>query len=212
MSTIVLHILLLAFAVSADTFTVGLTYGMDKVRIPYSSAAIISGIPSLILLIFLCAGASISARVPANITGTISFLILAGMAILKLFDSSVKAFIRRSKSLLPHRRFAFTFRELGIILTIYANPETANKDTPSILTPTEALPLSLALSLDSAAVGVGAGVSMSHPLLTAVITFFTGCLGVYTGKKLSAYICSHVKLDFSFIGGLLLLLLAWSRL
>lgn len=185
---------------------------MDKVRIPYSSAAIISGIPSLILLIFLYAGASISARVPADITGTISFLILACMAILKLFDSSVKAFIRRSKSLLPHKRFAFTFRELGVILTIYANPETANKDTPSILTPAEALPLSLALSLDSAAVGVGAGVSMSHPLLTAVITFFTGCLGVYTGKKLSAYICSHIKLDFSFIGGFLLLLLAWSRL
>ena len=212
MSTIVLHILLLAFAVSADTFTVGLTYGMDKVRIPYSSAAIISGIPSLILLGFLYAGASISAMVPANITGTISFVILAGMAILKLFDSSVKALIRRSKSLLPHRRFAFTFRELGIILTIYANPEAANKDTPSVLTPAEALPLSLALSLDSAAVGVGAGVSMSHPLLTAAITFFTGCLGIYTGKKLSAYICSHVKLDFSFIGGLLLLLLAWSRL
>ena len=212
MSTIVLHILLLAFAVSADTFTVGLTYGMDKVRIPYSSAAIISGIPSLILLVFLYAGVSISARVPSDITGTVSFLILACMAVLKLFDSSVKAFIRRSKSLLPHKRFAFTFRELGVILTIYANPETANKDTPSVLTPSEALPLSLALSLDSAAVGVGAGVSMSHPLLAAVITFFTGCLGVYTGKKLSSYICSHVKLDFSFIGGFLLLLLAWSRL
>ena len=212
MSTIVLHILLLAFAVSADTFTVGLTYGMDKVRIPYSSAAIISGIPSLILLVFLYAGVSISTRVPSDITGTVSFLILACIAVQKLIDSSVKAFIRRSKSLLPHKRFAFTFRELGVILTIYATPETANKDTPSVLTPAEALPLSLALSLDSAAVGVGAGVSMSHPLLAAVITFFTGCLGVYTGKKLSTYICSHVKLDFSFIGGFLLLLLAWSRL
>ena len=54
-----LSILLLGFALSLDSLTVGLTYGMRKVSIPYKSLMIISSCTFLVLLFAMAIGSII---------------------------------------------------------------------------------------------------------------------------------------------------------
>ncbi|MFR1232224.1 MAG: hypothetical protein ACLSCQ_00520 [Evtepia gabavorous] len=96
----------------------------------------------------------------------ICFLLLAGLGIVKIFDSSLKALIRRHRDL--HRQWQFSAFHFRVILNIYANPEQADQDRSGALSVGEATALAVALSLDSLTVGVGAGLDQT-PVFAAVL-------------------------------------------
>ena len=202
-------LLLFITALSLDAFAASLVYGADQVRIPPISVAVLSGLSTAVLALFLFAGGILGGILPASVTQALCFFILLILGCLKLFDSTVKEMIRRR--VLP-RRVCFSVLRLNVILTVYADPSSANETDPSVLSPTEALSLGMALSLDSAAAGLGAGMTAAPwiPLLSLSLLFNTAA--VLAGSRLGRRLAGVYGRRLSWLGGLLLLFLAFSKL
>lgn len=175
--------LLLLTALSTDAFAAGLSYGIDRVNIPFLSTFIISLISSIMLTISLVSGTFIQTIIPQNYMRYISFFILLYLGINKIRDT----FLRK------------------VIVS-------ANQEDFSVLSAKESFVLGLALSLDNIAAGIGtslAGLSLySIFILTIFFNIFAMKLGCLTGKKAAQY----TSFNFSWVGAVLLFLLAFLRL
>ncbi len=176
-------LILLIIALSADAFTAGFAYGADKVKIPLLSSVIVAALSDLLLVSSLILGNLFKAYIPPSVTSLLSFSILFVLALVKIFDSSLKKKIKE-----------------------------ANCDDVEVLSPAEALSLGFALSADSAAAGIGAAsLEFSLPL-TAVLTFLIGMIAICGGGFLGRLLASKLEFNFAVVGGFLLLFLAFSKL
>lgn len=204
------RLFLLLIALSADAFAASLAYGMDRVKIPPLSAAIVALLSDFILIVSLFIGGFLQSFIPVSFTTVLSFLILLILGLIKLFDSSIKKKIKENR--FSSKELRLSSKNLKFILTVYAKPQEANGDDIEVLSPAEAVSLGLALSLDSAAAGIGAA-SLHFPLLlTAVLSFLIGMLTIFAGCRLGRTLAARSDFNFSIIGGILLILLAFSKL
>lgn len=204
------RLIVLIVALSVDAFAASFAYGVDKVRIPPLSAVIVAALSDFILIVSLFIGNLFKAYIPASLTTFLSFSILLALGTAKLFDSSIKRIIRQNR--FGSRQLHISFKNLSFILTVYAEPQEANITDVEVLSPSEAISLGLALSLDSAAAGIGAA-SLEYPLLlTALISFVIGILSVYSGCRLGRLLAARTDFNFSLISGILLVFLAFAKL
>ena len=198
------EILLLVVALSLDSFVASFAYGSSKIKIPVSSAAIISVIGCTFLGISLGLGAMIKTIVPPPVTSLFCFTLLFILGVIKLYDSSMKALIKRGSD----KPISITTKQLTLILQVYATPTKADYDRSHTLSPKEALSLAVALSLDNLAAGLGVGLSIIHPveilLCALIVNLIVIALGSHLGKKLS----ERLDLDLSWLSGVLLIILA----
>lgn len=203
------EILILVAALSVDSFVACFIYGADQVKLPPLSALILTAVSSLILLLFLLLGGTADKLLPEGLSELLSFLILFLLGLVKLFDSSVKLLIRRLKE---GRRLSLSIFRLHFILTVYADPEKANGEDISILSPKEACLLGMALSLDSAAAGLGAGGFLFSLPLTFLLSLLAGAVSVAAGSFLGNLASGKLPINLSWLSGVLLILLAISKL
>lgn len=204
------QLFLLITALSLDAFAASFVYGTDNVKIPAVSVAVISGLSTGILLFFLLLGKWFGALIPPDVTTVLSFLLLFLLGLVKLFDSTLKSLIRRSKS--SSKKLCFSISDVNFILTVYADPATANREDIAILSPFEALSLGIALSLDSAAAGFGAGMMVLHLPATILLSLILNTAAVLLGSSFGRVIVKRSNLELSWLSGLLLILLACSKL
>ena len=108
--------LLLVLALSMDSFVASFAYGTNHIRIPLSSTIVISTVCSAILGLSLLAGVLIRPFVPGELVKAVCFFILLALGLVKVFDSSLKAAIRRRKHI--RRDFTFSALHLNCILTV----------------------------------------------------------------------------------------------
>ncbi|MEG0692261.1 MAG: sporulation membrane protein YtaF [Oscillospiraceae bacterium] len=204
------HTLILVIALSIDAFVASFAYGTDRIKIPFSSLLVITLICSSTLGLSLFIGGLIAPYLPPKFTSILCFLILLILGIVKLFDSTLKAFIKRHQS--KHKKVSFTLFDIKFILQIYIDSRVADKDQSRRLSPSEATSLAIALSLDGLGVGFGAGlvnISIWQVLLCSIIsTILAVLLGALLGRKISTLI----KHDLSWLGGALLIILAFMKL
>ena len=126
----------LVTALSVDAFC-GQLFPMapNHIRIPLRSVAFVSGILQRDAGGFP-AGSRVLALTCRGQPSVLCFLLLAGLGIVKIFDSSLKALIRRHRDL--HKEWQFSAFHLRVILNIYANPEQADQDRSGSLSLREA--------------------------------------------------------------------------
>lgn len=207
---LVSEMLLLIVALSIDIFTAGFVYGADRVRIPALSAVIVALISDVFLIVSLMIGNWFRGGISPDVTRVLSFLILFVLGVMKVFDSSIRKRIRDNR--FGRRELHMSFHCLRFILTVYARPEEANTTDKEVLSPSEAVSLGLALSLDSAAAGLGAATQAYSLPLTALSAFLISIGAVCGGCKLGQKLSAKSDINFSMIGGVLLLILAFSKL
>ncbi len=204
------RLILLIIALSADALAAGFAYGADRVKIPPLSAVIVAFLSDLLLMASLLAGNFLKAYIPPACTVFFSFFILFVLGSIKLFDSSIRKKIRENR--FNGREVHVKTKNLRFILTVYAAPEAANTADVEVLSPTEALSLGMALSLDSAAAGFGAASGDYSLPLAALLTFFISLCAISGGCRLGRLLAAKSDFNFSVFGGILLLLLAFSKL
>ena len=197
--------LLLVTALSLDAFAACVGYGASRISIPPLSALLLSGVGSLLLAFSLLMGGVVRGWLPPETAHLICVVLLGGLGLVKLFDSSIKRAIRRRGA---ERELRFSALHLRFILRVYADPEEADRDQSRVLTPAEATSLAVALSLDSLAVGFGAALEQSPVLLAAGLCFLMGLLAVHMGCWVGRQLAKRTDLDLSWLSGALLLLLA----
>ena len=210
MNTSFPQLFLLITALSLDAFAASFVYGTDRVKIPAASVAVITALSTGILVLFLLLGKWFGGLIPPRATSVLCFLILFALGFIKLFDSTIKSFIRKSDFF--ERKVCFSISNLNFILTVYADPSAANGEDIAVLSPVEALSLGLALSLDSAAAGFGAGMMVTHLPLTILLSLLLNTAAVLLGSFLGRTLAKRSSLDLSWLSGLLLMGLALGML
>ena len=202
-----LSLILLALAVSLDSFSVGFTYGLRKMRIPLKSILIIAGCAAITLMVAMLVGHLVQQFMSpafAEKIGGIILIILGGWVIYQFFHGE------KEKEALPHEKVIVNFeiKSLGIVINILKKPMVADFDKSGTITGVEAFMLGLALSLDSFGAGIGAAMLGFSPLYLAIAVSILSSGLVFIGMKLGALLSNNAWLQrLTFLPGIVLILI-----
>ncbi len=184
----ILALTLLAFAVSLDSFGVGITYGLRQVKIPLLSIVIISVLSGVVIGISMQVGVLLAHFVSPTIASAVGAIILiimglwslGQMLVQKEKDQVVEPLKVEKIEKLPNppterQVFSLEIRKLGLVIQILRTPSSADVDKSGSISGYEAMWLGIALSLDAFGAGLGAALLGFSPLPTSlVIALFSG--------------------------------------
>ncbi|MFB5267397.1 sporulation membrane protein YtaF [Paenibacillus enshidis] len=221
-------LLLLAFALSLDSFGVGVTYGLRKMRIPIGSILIICLCSGLIIMVSMQAGTLLMRFLSPVFTSLLGAVILIGIGCWSLIHSVQSgANKEEAREAILHEKeleseaaegsgkmlFSMELRKIGLVIHILRSPSAADTDRSGSISAQEAIWLGMALSLDSFGAGLGAAMLGYNSLLTALtIAVFSGLfliMGMKAGFRLAAFRFMKV---FSVLPALLLIIMGMMKL
>ncbi|PLT32314.1 sporulation membrane protein YtaF [Bacillus sp. V5-8f] len=202
-----IQLLFLAFAVSLDGFSVGLTYGMRKIGIPFKSIAVIACCSAFSLAIAMMIGEFIAqfiSSAAAEKTGGMILLILGIWLLIQYFKPEKQMENHAAEKLI----FNYEIKSLGVVINILQKPMTADFDKSGSINGIEALVLGFALSLDAFGAGIGAAMlGISPAILSASIAVMSSLfifVGLQSGKALAS---NKFVQKLSFLPGVLLMII-----
>ena len=205
----VIEATLLALSLSTDIFVAFIAFGGRDIRVPRRTAFVTSLVCTGIFLLFGLIGSFVSPLLPEVFQKAIGFFTLLIIGLVRIFDGAIKALIRRG---IPHRQLKLRAMGLSILLEVYADPETADIDAGGVLSIREGALLAAAMSFDGAATGLGIAAGGVSILLTAVLSFIFCIVSIVTGTRLGRFLSGKSAFDMSVIGGIMLIVLAVTRL
>lgn len=186
-------LILLVVVLSMDAFAAGFSYGIERVKVPFLSLAIIALLSGGMLTASLLAGNFLMGFIPEPLTKGISFAVLFLLSLYKFYDALQSLRSKNGK------------------LTTGMISQKVNKEDKAVLSCREGALLAIALSIDNVSAGLCTR-TLSLPsiillLLTTAIHFFSLKLGLLSGKMLS-----DKTNGFAWLGGAILMVLAFLRL
>ncbi|AJS59573.1 sporulation membrane protein YtaF [Paenibacillus sp. IHBB 10380] len=184
-------LMLLAFALSLDSFGVGITYGLRKMKIPLLSIVIISMLSGVIIYLSMQVGVLLShvvSETVASVVGATILIVMGSWSLVQLLlqkeksvvadvpkQNSVVAEYDQAEEVLERPVFSLEIRKFGLVIQILRTPSSADVDKSGSISGFEAMWLGIALSLDAFGAGLGAALLGFSPLWTAVvIAVFSG--------------------------------------
>lgn len=207
----VLSMLVLALALSLDSFNVGTTYGLRNMNIPLSSITIIAACSGVMIMLSMSIGEMLENVVSQdglNGIGGAILIVIGGWALLQSFRPHANQTRERHPYIVNLK-----IKKLGIVIRIIREPMTADMDQSGSISGIEAFLLGLALSFDAFGAGIGAALVGYPPVWTALIVSCMSALFLWLGKTFG-FTFSRVKWiqKASFIPGVLLILLGVWRM
>lgn len=192
-------LLVLGFAISSsvDNFGVGLSYGMQKVRIPVLSNSLIAGICFVFSVIGIFSGVWLAEMLPGKLPDLVAFIVLSVIGI-RIMVIAVRQNKKRS--------------------SVLGEPEKMDFDGSSHISAGEALLLGVALSANALTNGVGAGLlelpTVAIALSAAIGSYVMLWLGVALGNRLANFSIGRMTVGQfgTFMSGVIILLIAVTRL
>lgn len=176
--------LALGVAANLDNFGIGVSYGIQKVRIPFLSNFFIALLSGLVAYLSVLTGQVFSWFLGiANLLGS---LMIAGIGIwVIIHKSKVDEAVPVSVSF--NKAYTIPLTSLGWVVQITKNPSRADLDANGFINGKEAIALGITLSFNCIATGVGAGLTGLPPFPVALSIFLfsmiTISLGYWTGWK-----------------------------
>lgn len=216
-------ILLLAMAVSLDSFGVGLNYGLRRITVPIGSILIISICSGMVMLVSMLMGSLVLPLVPERYAGWAGGTILIGIGLWAFIQmrrqhqaGDKRTVVQQDRDVdelqAPRRIFHLEIKRAGIVIDILRTPATADMDRSGTISAGEAALLGAALSLDAFGAGIGAALIDLTPWVTApVIALFCAVflqLGIHAGKLASRAVWMN---RLSFVPGIILIMLGLSK-
>ncbi|MCY8514410.1 sporulation membrane protein YtaF [Bacillus atrophaeus] len=198
-------LLLVALAVSLDSFSVGFTYGLRKMRIPFKAIIVIACCSGAVMFLSMLIGGFLTKFFPVYVTEKLGGLILVGIGAWVLYQ-----FFRPTKEqdYLLHEKTLLNLevKSLGIVIHILRKPTSADIDRSGTINGIEALLLGFALSIDAFGAGIGAAILGFSPITlsfaVAIMSSLFVSIGIYAGHVLSKW--SWID-KMAFLPGLLLI-------
>nr|WP_087972796.1 sporulation membrane protein YtaF [Oceanobacillus rekensis] len=184
-------LILLVIAVSLDGFGVGITYGIQKIKVPIIALLIIMLCSGLIVYTSMVIGDLLSIFITektAKILGG-SILILLGLF---SFVNIIRSRLKKSQTNQPKIPQATKIDHLKTVIT---TPDNADLDRSGSISWGEAFLLGLALALDAFGAGIGASMLGYSPLLTALLTACMSGFFLYLGMSLGTFLAKNKKLQ-----------------
>lgn len=211
---------LLALALSADSLTVGLTYGARGIRLSGGALLVVSAVSGLVLGLAALVGRGVALTVGAQWVRQAGALVLLGIGLLACWHAVRQAW-RAPRGALPQSPQAeagpqtlFTWRlpALRLAVAILREPAAADVDGSGAISPAEAVALGFALAADSFGAGLGAGMAGLHLLPLALLTAAAGGVALFAGARLAARVSGRLAGPWGVVPGLVLIALGVTRL
>ena len=178
--------LLLAFAVSLDSFSVGFTYGLRKLKIPFKAILIIAFCSGAVMYIAMMIGTLLAKFLPVVVTERLGAVILMGIGAWVLYQffrpEKEQDLVFSEKTLIN-----LELKSLGIVIHILRKPTSADIDKSGIITGIEAFllgPMSITVGIMSSLFvfcGIQAGRFLSKWNWMDKLTFLPGILLIMIG-------------------------------
>lgn len=205
---------LIAIAISMDSFSVGVAYGIKNIKVPLRSLIILDCISVILLSFGFFSGKLLAKLVPQILTNFIGAGILLCIGTWFLIQGWLNYKFPKEKVNQPTSIAVISIDSLGIAINILRDPSKVDLDISGVIDTKEAIVLGIALAFDSLAIGVAVSLSSISAillalLLVAVLNLIFLLSGIYIGKN---YILYRVKEKTSFIPGCILVILGLARL
>lgn len=194
---------LLALAVCMDTFLASASCSFSGIQIPKKCALLISLTGTVFLTLSLTGAEILNQLLPEQVFKTIGFLILCLLGSSQILKNFLTAFFEKHR---PH----WNWKALGLVIDICFDETLADTDHSKTLSLKESVIYSAVLSLDSLASGLGAGIERNWIPVCLIFTFSAGYVLTLLGCRIGKIF--PMKINLSWIGGILLLFLAFYRL
>lgn len=202
--------ILIVLTLSLDAFVASISYGVNKIKIPFLSLIIINIICAIFLASSIFLGYQIKRVLPGNIAVIISFSILFLLGVYYLFESIIKSYLEKNFNL--KRTIMIKLFDMKFIISVYTDGVRADFDHSKTLDRKEALYLGAALSLDSLAVGFGSSLNGINYLNVIFCSFILGIFSMVCGLFLGKKILQMTKINLSWLSGVILIILAILKL
>lgn len=212
----------LAFAVSLDSLSVGVAYGLRDIRIPLISVIMIAFCSGLVMFVSMNVGAMLTAFLPVEVSKGIGAVILIGIGVWALFSSRGAESAgdghndgrqpSDGRDVEPNPVLSMEIKPLGLVIQILKKPSAADVDRSGIITIGEAVLLGAALSLDALGAGLGAALIGLSPWVSAIAVSLMSGLFLLCGIRLGHRGRHSPWLrQFSYLPGFILIFTGLSR-
>ncbi len=175
-------ILLLSLSSNLDNIGVGVSYGIRKINIPFTSNLLIASVTSCGTLLSVLLGQSIYLFISPEMAALLGGGIIIAAGIWVIFQEK---FMHRGHEPQEETRLVaatglprFGFRQ---IVSILDNPIIADWDFSGHIDLREAIALSLGLTINNIPNGVGAGMLGLSPILLTISVFGFSILTIWIG-------------------------------
>ncbi len=199
--------LIIILCLSIDVLLTSLSYGIERIKIPFFSIFILNIIISSSFFLSMILGQFITPLLDDLIIRLFSFIILFLIGIFKLLEYCIKKYFDSNNSTKEFSIFNFKF-----VLQVLNDSIVADKDNSKVLSCKETIPLGIALSLDGISVGISLGLSNSNFYSLGISSFLITILMFSLGNILGNKISSKRDINIGWICGTILLILAFSKL
>lgn len=195
-------LLFLVIAVSLDGFGVGITYGMQKIRLPIVPLFIIMLCSGTVVLVSMTIGTWLSQWLNPSFTEKIGGIILVAIGLFSLWN------IMRQRKKTNALEEETTPKNQSSFRTVMETPDQADIDRSGSISAKESLLLGIALALDAFGAGLGAAIIGYTPLLTAGLIALMSGMFLYTGMQVGLFLLKSERLArMGFLPPLLLMAL-----
>lgn len=210
----ILTLVTIVLAVSLDSFTVGVTYGVRSMTLPWKSLLLIGAMSAIMFYTSMSLGSYltnfINPQQAEQIGGTI-LMAIGFFVLLQYFRSSFtqKDEVTDEKPYL----LKWEIKSLGVVIQILRKPMSADFDRSGSITGLEAVLLGLALSLDAFGAGIGISMFGFSPILTSLFVAAMSSILLFTGMKCGkGLLYSKGSQKLSFLPGLILVIIGVIKL
>lgn len=206
--------LLIAIAISMDSFSVGVAYGIKDIKVPLHSLVVLDIISVTLLSLGLFAGNLLTRLIPQIATNLVGAGILLIIGLWFLIQGWLNYRFPKEKVHEPTSIAIISINSLGIAINVLRDPSKIDLDISGVIDTKEAIVLGIALAIDSLAIGIAVSLSSFSTilltlLLVAILNLVFLLSGIHVGKN---YIASRLKEKTSFIPGCILVILGLTRL
>ena len=211
--TNIMALLLLAFAVSLDSFSVGFTYGIRKMKIPLFSIFIVACMSAITLLVSMLIGELIGNVLSPVLAGRIGGIIIVSLGIWIVWQTlKSSGELREDHHTAPASEekliATIEMKYFGIAINILKKPLEADIERSGTINGLEAILLGLALSLDAFGAGIGAAMLGFSPLALSVSIGIMSSLFLLTGMTFGNKLSYNQAISkLTFLPGVLLIVI-----
>ncbi len=209
-----LQCFLIALAISIDSFSVGIAYGIKNIKVPLRSILILDVISITLLSIGFFAGNVLTRYMPSLLTNILGACILFIIGLWYVVQGWLNYKYPKERTKEAVSIAMISINSLGIAINIMRDPSRVDLDISGVIDTREAILLGFALAADSLAVGLVVALSsLTMILLTLLLVGILNLLllktGINFGKK---YLSYQFRDKTAFIPGIILITLALIRL
>ena len=207
------YVIMLGIAVSIDGFVAGSAYGLKNIRMPWQSLLIVFAVTGICSTFAMLCAYLLAQLMNTHLALVIGAILLILLGLWSVFQQYLTKNIPSYEADGEVTAKKLTFSVGRLVISIVAKPETADVDKLGIISPLEAVFLSLAVGLDGMIGTFAAALMGPLPLYTPLIVGFIHMICVYGGcLTASRLISDSMKERLPYFPGMLLILMGLLRM